>query len=99
MIIDKSKFKRIKNKVLKKFPNAATQMTTNGKFIVSDGVGNTLADSYMIPPQKTVSMAWFWLSEIVRIDKNIERTNPNRKEMVFDEKKFNRVSNRNKRKK
>jgi len=99
MIIDKSKFKRIKNKVLKKYPLASTKMNASGKFIVSDGEGNTLLDQYMIPPQQSVAMAWFWLGEIVRIDKNIERTNPIRTGYTFDEKKFNRVSNRNKRKK
>ena len=99
MHIDKTKFKRIKNKVLKKFPNALTKMTSGGKFFVSDGEGNSLTSEYMIPTQSSVSMAWFWLSEIIRIDKNIQRTNPNRLSSADFEKRFNRVSKRNKRKK
>jgi hypothetical protein len=92
------KFKKLKNKVLKKFPKAVTMRTTDGKFYVSDGEGNTLTTEYMIPPQKSVYMAWMWLAETVKVNQNIERTNPNKIEMVFDENKFNRISNRNKHK-
>lgn len=98
MEIDKAKFKRLKNKVLKKFPKASTMRTVDGKFYVSDGEGNTLTAEYMIPPQKSVSMAWFWLAETMKVDQNIQRTNPNRVEMAFNEKKFNRISRRNKHK-
>ena len=54
MEIDKNKFKRLKRKVLRKFPKVSTQRTSDGKFFVSDGTGNVLLDEYMIPPQKTV---------------------------------------------
>ena len=57
MEIDKAKFKRLKNKVLKKYPNATTQQSSDGKFFVSDGVGNALSTDYMIPNQKTVGEA------------------------------------------
>jgi hypothetical protein len=97
--MDKAQFKRIKNKILKKFPTAATRIDSSGKFFVSDGEGNTITAEYMIPPQLSVSMAWFWFAETIRINQNIERTNPNRMDAVDFEKKFNRVSNRNKRKK
>jgi hypothetical protein len=50
----------------------------------------------MIPAQSTVALAWHWLGEIIRIDKNIQRTNPNRLSTTDFEKKFNRVSKRNK---
>jgi hypothetical protein len=50
----------------------------------------------MIPAQSTVVLAWHWLGEIIRIDKNIQRTNPNRLSTTDFEKKFNRVSKRNK---
>lgn len=99
MQIDKTKFKRIKNKVLKVIPNARTQRTKSGTYYVSDGEGNSLATEYMIPPSSSVQMAWFWLSEIIRIDKNIERTNPNRMDIGVFEKKFQRISKRNKKKK
>tara|TARA_R110000796_G_scaffold179414_1_gene295942 strand:- start:99 stop:392 length:294 start_codon:yes stop_codon:yes gene_type:complete len=97
--MDKAQFKRIKNKILKKFPNATTRVDSSGKFFVSDGEGNTLTTEYMIPPQLSVSMAWFWFAETIRINQNIERTNPKRMDAMDFEKKFNRVSNRNKRKK
>jgi hypothetical protein len=98
MEIDKAKFKRLKNKVLKKFPKASTRTTVDGRFYVSDGEGNALTSDYMIPPQLNVAMAWFWLAETMKVDQNIQRTNPNRVEMMFDEKKFNRISRRNKHK-
>lgn len=97
MEIDKAKFKRLKKKVLKKFPNASTKRTVDGKFYVSDGEGNALTSEYMIPPQSNVAMAWYWLSETMRVDQNIQRTNPNRMGNDEFEKKFNRISRRNRR--
>lgn len=98
MEIDKAKFKRLKNKVLKKFPNASTRRTIDGKYYVSDGEGNSLTTDYMIPPQHNVSMAWYWLAETMKVDQNIQRTNPNKMSSDEFEKKFNRISRRNKRK-
>ena len=96
MAIDIAKFKRLKKKILKKFPNALTKMTRGGLYYVSDGEGNSLTSEYMIPAQSTVALAWHWLGEIIRIDKNIQRTNPKRLSTTDFEKKFNRVSKRNK---
>ena len=95
MEIDKAKFKRLKNKVLKKYPNASTQQTSDGKFFVSDGVGNALSTEYMIHNQKSVGEAWFWMAETMRIDQNIERTHPNRMDLKSFEAKFARISKRN----
>ena len=95
MQFDKKSFRRIKNKVLRKFPNASTQITPGGKYFVSPGVDIDLMDEYMIPPQDNVAAAWFWLSETIRIDQNIERTHPNRMDIGSDEKKFFRISKRN----
>ena len=95
MEIDKLKFKRIKKKVLNKFPNASTQRSSDGKFFVSDGVGNALSTDYMIPNQKTVAEAWFWMAETMRIDQNIERTHPKRMDLKSFEAKFARISKRN----
>ena len=96
MEITKQKFKRIKNKVLKKYPTAVTKMDRNGLYYVSDGT-NRLCEEYMIPSQKTVGEAWHWIAETIRIDQNIQRTHPNRMDIGSFEKKFNRISNRNKR--
>jgi len=38
------------------------------------------------------------VSETMKVHQNIERTNPNRMDSASFEKKFNRISNRNKRK-
>ena len=73
MEIDKAKFKRLKKKVLNRYPKASTQRTSDGKFFVSDGVGNGLQKEYMIPPQATVAAAWYWM-ETMRVNQNIERT-------------------------
>jgi hypothetical protein len=95
MEITKQKFKRIKNKVLKKYPTAVTKMDRNGLYYVSDGT-KRLCEEYMIPSQKTVAAAWHWVAETTRIDQNIQRTHPNRMDIGSFEKKFNRISNRNK---
>jgi len=96
MAFDIAKFKRLKKKILKKFPKALTKMTHGGLYYVSDGEGNTLTSEYMIPAQPTVALAWHWLGEIIRIDANIQRTNPKRLSSVDFEKKFHRISKRNK---
>jgi hypothetical protein len=41
--------------------------------------------------------AWHWAAESVRISQNIERTSPTRMSLDSFEKKFERISNRNKR--
>lgn len=97
MELDKKAFKRLKNKVLKKYPKASTRITTDGKYFVSVGVDNSLLDEYMIPPQSTVTAAWYWMAETIRVDQNIERTHPNRMDIGSFEKKFNRISQRNRR--
>ena len=95
MEIDKAKFKRLKKKVLNRYPKASTQRTSDGKFFVSDGVGNELQKEYMIPPQATVAAAWYWMAETMRVNQNIERTHPNRMDLKSFEDKFARISKRN----
>jgi len=96
MEIDKAKFKRLKKKVLTKYPKASTQRTSDGKYFVSDGVGNELMKEYMIPTQDTVAAAWFWLADVMKVNQNIERTHPNRMDLKSFEAKFARISKRNK---
>lgn len=91
-------FNRLKKKVLKKFPNAKTQVTNSGQYYVSDGMGGYIGDDFMIPPQSNVIDAWKWAAESVRVTQNINRTHPDKVNMSFDEKKFNRVSRRNRKK-
>ena len=97
MELDKKAFKRLKNKVLKKYPNASTRMTEDGLYFVSDGADNKLLEEYMIPPQPSVAEAWYWMAETMRVNQNIERTHPNRMDIGTFEKKFNRISQRNRR--
>ena len=91
------KFKRIRNKILKKYPTAVTKMDNNGLYYVSDG-SKRIGEDYMIPSQKTVFDALFWVSEVIKIDQNIQRTHPNRLDAASFEKKFERISKRNSRK-
>ena len=95
MEIDKTKFKRLKKKVLNTYPKASTQRTSDGKFFVSDGVGNGLQKEDMIPPQATVAAAWYWMAETMRVNQNIERTHPKRMDLKSFEAKFARISKRN----
>jgi uncharacterized membrane protein YhiD involved in acid resistance len=98
MTIDKKKFKSLKRKVLKKYPNATTQLNTSGRYYVSDGVGSTIGSDFMIPPQSTIQMAWYWANECVKLEQNLKRTHPDRTGMDFNEKKFDRISRRNRKK-
>ena len=95
MDISNNKFKRLKKKVLGKYPNAKIKVNGGGKFYISDGTGNKLESEYMIPPQETVKMAWYWFSEIIKTNQNIQRTHPNRMDLAAFERKFSRISKRN----
>ena len=97
--IAKRKFNAFKRKVKKRYPSAATQITSDGMFYVSDGIGSTVGEELFIPPQASVWYAWYWASRSVQINQNFRRTHPLRKETAIDEKKFNRVSRRNTRRK
>jgi hypothetical protein len=96
-MIDSKKLKRIKNRVLKLYPKSKLVMV-NGRYHISDGEGNKLHAEYMIPPQKSVILAWYWFNEIIKTDKNIQRTHPDRMSSADFEKKFNRISKRNRKK-
>lgn len=97
MTIDTKKFKSLKKRVLKKYPNAKTQMR-NGGYYVSDGEGSTIGADFMIPPQSSVQMAWYWANESTKLEQNLKRTHPDKTGMSFDEKKFDRISRRNRKK-
>ena len=98
MTIDKKKFQSLKRKVQKKYPKATTQMNSSGEYYVSDGVGSTIGSDFMIPPQPSVQMAWYWANECVKLEQNLKRTHPMKHDMEFDEKKYHRVSRRNRKK-
>jgi hypothetical protein len=98
MEMSKNKFTRLKKKVLDRYPSARIKVNNGGKFYVSDGTGNKLESEYMIPPQKTIKMAWYWLSQIIKTNQNIQRTHPNRMDLNVFERKFNRIANRNRKK-
>jgi len=94
---EKKKFQTLKRKVLKAFPNAKTHITKDGLYCVSDGEGGIVGSELLIPSQPSVMKAWYWAAESVRISQNIERTSPTRMSLDSFEKKFERISNRNKR--
>ena len=96
MEIDKTKFKRLKKKIMAKYPNAKTMVDSSGLYYVHDGGDNFLTTEYMIPNQKTVAEAWFWFADTMKINQNIERTHPKRMDLKSFEAKFARISKRNK---
>src|SRR5210317_319548 len=98
MQIDNKKFKSLKRRVLKKYPNATTQLNSSGLYYVSDGMGSTICSDFMIPPQTSVQMAWHWANECVKLEQNLRRTHPLKHDMEFNEKKFDRISRRNRKK-
>lgn len=97
MEITQTQFKRLRNRIIKQYPNATTKIDSNGLFYVSDGSGRLMSE-YLIPPQKTVAEAWYWVSDVIKIDKNIQRSHPNRMSSKDVEAKFSRISKRNTRK-
>jgi hypothetical protein len=97
-ITPKTILKKFQNKVYKKFPDAKTQLNNEGKYYVSDGKGSVVGDELLLPAQSNVVDAWKWAAESVRFTQNINRTHPMKSEMSFSEKKFNRVSRRNRKK-
>lgn len=94
MTISNKKFQSIKRKVLKRYPNAKTQLRDGGYYI-SDGMGSEVGKEFMIPTQSSVQMAWYWASESTRLEQNLKRTHPDKTGMTFSETKFNRISRRN----
>jgi hypothetical protein len=95
MEISNSQLRRIKKRVLRLYPKSRLYMT-DGKYYVWDGNGNKLHNEYMIPPQKSSGLAWYWFDSIIKINQNIQRTHPNKMSLESFNKKFNRISNRNK---
>ena len=96
-MIDSKKLQRIKNRVIKLYPKSKLVMV-GGRYYVWDGEGNKLHTEYMIPPQKSAAMAWYWFNEIIKTNQNIQRTHPNKMSADDFEKKFNRISKRNRKK-
>lgn len=95
--MENKKFKLMKKRVLKVYPKATTQMTNDGMYYVSTGTDECIMSEYMIPPQKDVYNAWSVLNDTIKINQNIQRTHPNRLDSASFEKRFHRVSRRNKR--
>lgn len=97
MEITKNKLTRIKKKVLSVYPKAKCLMK-GGKYYIWDGADNYIMDEYMIPTQRRPEMAWYFFHEILKTSKNIQRTHPDRMCLDAFEKKFKRISNRNRKK-
>ena len=88
-------FQKIKKRVLKKYPNAATRGTTDGKFYISDGYGGVVGEDYMLPPAKCVWDAWeYALQYGIKLHQNLQRTHPNRMSGDKVEAKIMRINRR-----
>lgn len=88
-----------KSFVLKKYPKAKLTITSDGLYKIYNGIDGYIGEENLMPPQKNESDAWFWAKESIRTTQNINRTHPDRVIMEFNETKFDRISNRNKRSK
>jgi hypothetical protein len=70
-------FQKIKKRVLKKYPYAATRANSNGKFYVIDGYGGVIGSDYMIPPANCVWDAWEYAFQYgLKLHQNLLRTHP-----------------------
>jgi hypothetical protein len=92
------KFKSFQRKVRKKYPNAKVQMNSSGMFYISSGIGTVVGEELFIPPQSKVYDVWYWASRSCQIEQHFNRTHPLKQDMKFDEKKFDRISRRNRKK-
>ena len=97
--IQTRKFKSFQRKVRKRYPNAKIQINNDGLFYISSGVGTVVGEELFIPPQSKAFDAWYWASRSCQIEQNFNRTHPMKHDMVIDEKKFDRVSRRNRKRK
>ena len=97
--IQTRKFKSFQRKVRKRYPKAKIQMNNDGLFYISSGVGTVVGEEVFIPPQTKVFDAWYWASRSCQIEQNFNRTHPMKHDMAIDEKRFDRVSRRNRKKK
>lgn len=71
-------FKQIKKSVLKKFPNARTEINSNKEFYVVDENGHRILDDILLYPSQSNSFdAWHMVNEAIKarqiIDKNNQR--------------------------
>ena len=92
MSVDKNK-----KKVLKQYPNAYLDYRQEGVRVMSD---NTyLAEEYFMPNTHNEDTAWEYAAIACKTTQNFNRTHPMKHDMVIDEKKFDRVSRRNRKRK
>ena len=74
-------------------------MNNDGLFYISSGAGTVVGEELFIPPQTKAYDAWYWASRSCQIEQNFNRTHPMKHDLVIDEKKFDRVSRRNRKRK
>lgn len=88
-------FRKIKKKVLKRFPSAHTYRTLDNRYLVSDGIEGVVGGEYMIPPADTVWRAWeHALQYGVKLHQNLLRTHPLRLSGDAVEAKILRINRR-----
>ena len=88
-------FQKIKKKVLKRYPNASTQRNSDGKYYLTDGFGNAVGEEYMLPPAKTVWLAWeHALQYGIKLHQNLLRTHPSKGLSDKAEAKIMRINRR-----
>jgi hypothetical protein len=91
----RKEFQKIKRKVLKKYPNATTRANTDGTFYLSDGYGGVIGEDYMLPPTKSVWMAWeHALRYGIQLHQNLLRTHPSKMSGDRVEAKIMRINRR-----
>ena len=87
---------RTKKKVLKQYPNARPVHGANGVQIMDGDI--FIAEEYYMPATSCEDQAWEFAAIACRTTQNFNRTHPMKHDMVIDEKKFDRVSRRNRKK-
>lgn len=83
---------RLKNKVLKQYPNAKPVHSVEGVQIMSDGI--FIAEEFYMPGTNCIETAWEYAGIACRTAQNFNRTHPMKMDLGDIESKINRINKR-----
>ena len=68
------RYKTLKRRVLKKFPDAILHMDDDGKFYIADGKGfHIIPEEYVVPNARDVITAWENTEFMVKVDTMLDK--------------------------
>ena len=86
---------KFKKKVIKQFPKAYAELSSNGIRIINQG--EFLAEEFYMPNTHCEDTAWEYAAIACRVTQNFNRTHPMRMDLSAIESKINRINLRRRR--